>query len=64
MLYYSCENCCFRDGKICLRFSKQVTFIIDSKAVIRGTFLNIEKDWTGNKCWVCGNKIDDSLWRQ
>ena len=49
MYHKSCENCCFRDNKICLRFSKNVNVIIDGKKQVKGTFLNIEKNWVCNK---------------
>lgn len=45
MEYYSCENCAYRDDKICLYYSKKVQIFIDGKKEIKGTFLNIEKDW-------------------
>ena len=65
MEHRTCENCCFREKDICLRFSKRINVYIQNKPTPKATILIIEKDWVCNKFEeAISKKAVDELNRQ
>ena len=49
MKHYSCQNCVYRDGNVCLYYSKKVKVFTSNGEEVRGTILLVEKDWRCRK---------------